>query len=729
MPALAVSYSGLLGGAERVLLDIATGLPERPLIACPPGPLADAARAGGLGVFALRERSLELRRSPRDRVAMPLRLAGQAAEVRALVRAQRPDALLAWGMRAGLVARIAYPRGDGPPLLFQHVDLLPGPQIARAVRAAARRAELVVACSRCIAGDLDPDGALGDRLVVVPLGVDLERFRPAEDRSAGDAPSAGESAGGAGEVLVLGAIEPWKRPELALEAAARVPGLRLRVVGAPIGVEGERLLAQLRERAARPDLAGRVEIAGAVGDPRAALQHADCLLHCAEREPYGMVVAEALASGLPVVVPSSCGPAEIADATCGRLYAPGDAAAAARALEEVLGDPRTAATMRLAARAHAEATLDLEDTRRRYAELIDAVASGRSHDRWTAPARTSLAITGAGPERTRASADRGPHGGSAAVAGVRPEPARAGSGAAPLGDDIAIVTVIHDSERELRALLDSAERHLPAAQVVVVDSGSTDGGAALARARGAQVVELDGNLGFGRGVNAGLTCVERRVAALLNPDVELLDASLAAAAAEAGAHPERLLAPQVLLPDGRRQDNAQREPGSALLALHALAPGRALPPRLAATVEPWRAAAPRRVGWAVGCAIVADAMTLRALGPFDERTFMYGEDLDLGLRASDAAIETWFWPAARVLHHGAHASERAFGGEPYDLLARRRRAVVRERRGAAHAAADDLLQAATFANRALLKRLAGRDATREREQLRALRVARGRERP
>ncbi|MGH2714421.1 MAG: hypothetical protein ACRDM7_11155, partial [Thermoleophilaceae bacterium] len=78
MPALAVSYSGLFGGAERVLLELAEGLPERPLLACPPGALAGAARARGLGVFELRERSLELRRSLRDRLAMPVRIAAQA---------------------------------------------------------------------------------------------------------------------------------------------------------------------------------------------------------------------------------------------------------------------------------------------------------------------------------------------------------------------------------------------------------------------------------------------------------------------------------------------------------------------------------------------------------------------------------------------------------------------------------------------------------------------------
>ena len=55
---IAASYSGVLGGAERLLLDVAGGLPEPPELALPEGPLAEEARARGLGVFELRERSL-----------------------------------------------------------------------------------------------------------------------------------------------------------------------------------------------------------------------------------------------------------------------------------------------------------------------------------------------------------------------------------------------------------------------------------------------------------------------------------------------------------------------------------------------------------------------------------------------------------------------------------------------------------------------------------------------
>ena len=679
-PTVAVSYSGLLGGGERLLLDMADGLPDPPLIACPAGPLADAARGRGLGVFELRPRSLALRNSAFDRVAAPARVAAQGSEVRALTASLRPGLLIAWGMRAGAAVHIACAGSPAPA----------APSTQRpAARPAGGAHREAGGCRRGRGGGAvrvrrarprSVQGARGAPACGAP-GVDLERFFPAQPR---------RWRGRASEVLVLERSSrgsaPTSRWRWLRSPPRELPDLRVRLAGQPIGVEGHRLLERLRGRAAWPDLRGRVTIEGSVNEPERALRSAACLLHCADREPYGLVVAEALASGVPVVVPDSCGPAEIAEASCGRLYAPRDAAAAARALVEVLEDPAQTARLGASGRARAEQTLDLGDMQARYAELVERLASGPAERRTYPP---------------------------------RP---------APPGRGLAVVTVLHNSERELGTLLGSLERRLPGAQVVVVDSGSSsEAGAALAREwRGgaAAVLALGENVGFGRGVNAGLALVDEPVTALLNPDVELPDASLAAVAREALRAPDRLLAPLVLRPDGTREDNAQREPGSPALLAHALVPGAALPALLAATIEPWRSPRPRRAGWAVGSAVVARTELLRRLGPFDERAFMYAEDLDLGLRAAEAGIETWFWPAARVVHGGAHSTLRAFGGEPFDLLARRRREVVRERRGDRRARADDLLQLLTIVDRLLIKRLLGRDAERERARLGALLRAR-----
>ncbi len=283
-----------------------------------------------------------------------------------------------------------------------------------------------------------------------------------------------------------------------------------------------------------------------------------------------------------------------------------------------------------------------------------------------------------------------------------------------------VVTVLHDSAHELVVLLDSLERHAPAAQVVVVDTGSRDGGAELARARGADVLELPDNPGFGAANNAGLALARRDVTALVNPDCELLDDGLSRLAEEA-SHRDVLLAPRLLGADGRPQRSAHPLPGTAGALLPALVHPPLLPRALRERVEPWRAGRPRTVGWAIAACVVARTALLRRLGPFDPEAFLFAEDLDLCLHARAIGAATVFDPAVTVRHTGGHSTERAYEGEPHELIARRRHEVVLARRGRRAAALDDAAQTLTFATRVAGRRLLGRDAARATAQLRAQR--------
>jgi glycosyltransferase involved in cell wall biosynthesis/GT2 family glycosyltransferase len=649
-----VSYSGILGGAERLLVDYAATLPGDRCVACPEGPLAEACRAAGLPVLRLAQRSLRRRGGVGHLVA-------HAAEVRRLARDLDGDLVVAWGMRSALAAALA-----GVPFVFAHNDLLPGPVVGSAVRAAARRARAVVALSETIAAEL-PAGT-----VVIHPGVDVDAFDAAAVPS--EPP----------EVLVLGALVEWKRPELALDAVAlarrQLPDLRLRLAGAPIDGDAD-VVDRLRARIQQLDLGDAVELAGQVGDPAGALARAACLLHCAPREPFGLAVLEALAAGRPAIVPAAGGPAEIVDGSCGRLYRPGDAAAAAAALAEVVGDPSAREAMGRAGRRRAR----------------------EEFDRGTARARFAAVMAGAG--------------GSPGVA--------AAGGGAP-----AIVTVTRNSADELAILLGSVARHVPDAEIVVVDCASTDESVAVAqRFPGVRVVALDENVGYGRACNRGLEEVGAPVTALLNPDVELIDGSLSDVAAEAtrGGGPERLLAPRVLNRDGTVQDTVHPLPGSTADLIRSAIPPAVVPGPAGVALAPWRARRPRRVGWAVGCALVARTETLRALGPFHPELFLYGEDLELSLHARACGIQTWLWPAAQVIHDRARSTEREFGGEAFERLARGRHDAVRLRQGARGAAVDDAAQAVTFASRLVLKRALGRPADRERRQLAAVRALRRRE--
>jgi N-acetylglucosaminyl-diphospho-decaprenol L-rhamnosyltransferase len=292
----------------------------------------------------------------------------------------------------------------------------------------------------------------------------------------------------------------------------------------------------------------------------------------------------------------------------------------------------------------------------------------------------------------------------------------------------AVVTVLHDSAGDLERLLDSIDRWLdPAPATVVVDSGSSDGGAELARARGARVVELDGNPGFGAGCNAGLGLVEEPVTALVNPDVELLDGGLARLAEEA-ARRDALIAPRLLNVDGSGQDSAHPVPGRLEGLVPALLPRPLLPGPLRRRYEPWRSERPREVGWATAACLVARTDLLRRLGPFDPAAFLFYEDMDLCLRARRMGAPTLLLPEVALRHRGGASTGPALGERDLPMRARRRREVV-AREGRRALLLDDVAEAATFATRAAARRLTGRGGEIERARLRALRDARRQGRP
>jgi N-acetylglucosaminyl-diphospho-decaprenol L-rhamnosyltransferase len=287
----------------------------------------------------------------------------------------------------------------------------------------------------------------------------------------------------------------------------------------------------------------------------------------------------------------------------------------------------------------------------------------------------------------------------------------------------ALITVIHDSAGELERLLGSVERFLePRPRVVVADSGSRDRGADVARAHGADVVALDGNRGFGSGCNAALERVDESVTALVNPDVEVLDGSLARLVEEA-AGAAALFAPRLLNTDGSIQDSAHPVPGTVEGFIPAAVPRFLLPGPLRRRYEPWRSSCPRPVGWVVAACIVARTDLLRRLGPFDPGVFLFYEDLDLCLRAADAGVPTLLRPHVALRHTGGASVGRALRGRDAEMRARRRREVM-ARRGRLALALDDAAQAVTFGSRAAGRTLLRRGGAYEREQLRALRAAR-----
>jgi N-acetylglucosaminyl-diphospho-decaprenol L-rhamnosyltransferase len=261
---------------------------------------------------------------------------------------------------------------------------------------------------------------------------------------------------------------------------------------------------------------------------------------------------------------------------------------------------------------------------------------------------------------------------------------------------LTIVTVAHRSASELETLLPT----LPAgAEVIVVD---TDGSAAGAAAT---VIERRDNPGFGAANNEGVARASGEVTVLLNPDIVATPQAVERLATLA-ARRDALIVPRLRNADGNIQRSAFAVPGRPSAIASALTPG---PWRR----EPWRARAPRIVGWALAAALAAPTELLRRLGPFDPGAFLFYEDMDLCLRARAAGIPTVLHPEIELTHTGGHSYDAA----PIEVLARRRREVVGANLGPRALRWDDAAQIAEFGVRSWR----GRDRAR----LRAILHARG----
>jgi N-acetylglucosaminyl-diphospho-decaprenol L-rhamnosyltransferase len=207
-------------------------------------------------------------------------------------------------------------------------------------------------------------------------------------------------------------------------------------------------------------------------------------------------------------------------------------------------------------------------------------------------------------------------------------------------------------------------RHLDGSQqLVVVDNASTDSpGEAAAGWKGEhRFIALDDNVGFGAANNVGVGEATGEAAVLLNPDTELLDDGLdrlAAAALELGG----LVGPRVLNPDRSIQPSASGPEVGAWPWVRALVPAVVQPDGVRARTEPYRLTRRVRVTWLRGACVAGPTAVLARLGPFDPALHMFGEDVDLGLRAAAAGIGSWFDPeVCRIVHHGQGSTTTAYG--------------------------------------------------------------------
>lgn len=185
----------------------------------------------------------------------------------------------------------------------------------------ARRARRVVAVSGAVAEALAQQPGVAARVVVVP--------NPVEQPPAAVPPPPPR----AGRLLSIGGLEPLKNPELALEALALLPGLRLDVAG------GGARMGALQQLAERLGVADRVTWHGHTDRVPTLLEACDAVVHASRSETFGYALLEAAAAHRPVVAVGTAQARHLVPALVPGTTTPADAPALAAAVRAVLAAP------------------------------------------------------------------------------------------------------------------------------------------------------------------------------------------------------------------------------------------------------------------------------------------------------------------------------------------------------------------------------------------------------
>lgn len=356
------------GGAERIVYELARGVdPSRFAMSVAAldgrGEYAERIRAAGREVLDLRARSrFDL---------------GVVTRLRQVLRKRRIELLHTHLLHANIVGRLAA-RGTGIPVISTcHIAerrRVPWHFWLERLTAGLCRTEVCVSRA-ALARQREKTGLPESFFRIIHNGVDLTRFRPGGDKNAARA-----ALGLPQEALVLGALGRFDRQKgfdvflrAAALAAAADAGSELYFALAGYGEE-----EPLRRLAASLRLGPRLRFAGYAGEPERFYAALDLCAVPSRWEGFGLVAAEALGCGVPVVASRVDSlPELVRDGVDGLLVAPDDPEALAQALLELAHAPDRRAAMSAAAVARAQ-EFGLDKMLRNYEELYAAVLRNRT---------------------------------------------------------------------------------------------------------------------------------------------------------------------------------------------------------------------------------------------------------------------------------------------------------------------------------------------------------------
>jgi glycosyltransferase involved in cell wall biosynthesis len=406
-PPLSVVYlsaSGALGGAERSLLDLLASLRAAEpgwrleVVAPEDGPLLEAVRALGVegrvlayppALAGLGDAGAAGGARGAARLALGMLRAAPGStrylgRLASLLGEMRPDVVHTHGLKMHLLGARAAPAG-ARVVWHLHDFVSIRRAMAGLLRRSAPRVAGVIAVSRSVAEDAASVVGAEVPVRTVYNAVDLDRFRmlgPALDLDAlAGVPPAPSGTLRVGLVATMGR---WKGHAVFLRAVAALPRelpVRAYVVGGGIyrTAGSEVRVDDLRRLAAELGIADRVAFTGFVADAAAAMRALDVVVHASTQpEPFGLVIAEAMASGRAVIASAAGGAGEIVtDGYDALAVAPGDVDGLAGAIHRLALDPVLRESLARAGRETAVVRFDRARLAAEVAPLYRSLAAPR----------------------------------------------------------------------------------------------------------------------------------------------------------------------------------------------------------------------------------------------------------------------------------------------------------------------------------------------------------------
>ena len=259
-----------------------------------------------------------------------------------------PEVVANHASRLRLVALIHHPLA-----LETGLSPVAADQLRRSEEAALKCVRHVIVTSAFTREALVPYGVLPEFVSVVEPGVDVSPARAPRGRVSSDVAWAGERGGGRGggrggartrgartQMLCVATVTPRKGHEILIEALSDLRHLDWRVVCVGSTTRSPATAEALHRQIAAAGLGDRVSVVGEL-DPSALEERfaeADLFVLPTLYEGYGMVVAEALAHGLPVIATRTGAIPELVLPDAGYVVSPGDPKAFGEALSRVLTD-------------------------------------------------------------------------------------------------------------------------------------------------------------------------------------------------------------------------------------------------------------------------------------------------------------------------------------------------------------------------------------------------------